>query len=280
MKPNKKSIAAKYISIMFLSITLAACTPEQQTNIMQGTQNIQSHQGSSTANNSNVAAELPDPALQMQKLVFYYSSPWSELAHLDSGSDNYKKLAGTLARIQTVAARNPDARNQLPVVLINGKNECIDIRSVGLYKHSCQTIKIDYSDEEVSYEFPIEIEAVLSHEWGHHLARTSRLEVSPTEHEIVADCFAGVVFGYYVKNNLISTDEGLKALQMMAQLSNNSEGGIHPNMENRTSAFLGGLAQIAEPAGEYRELYPRYCASLERILDTAKVRSLGLSWKG
>ena len=216
----------------------------------------------------------------MQKLVFYYSSPWSELAHLDNGSDNYKKLAGTLARIQTVAARNADARNQLPVILINGKNQCIDIRSVGLYKYSCQTIKIDYSDEEVSYEFPIEIEAVLSHEWGHHLARTSRLEVSPTEHEIVADCFAGVVFGYYVKNNLISTDEGVKALQMMAQLSNNSEGGIHPNMENRTSAFLGGLAQIAEPAGQYRELYPRYCASLERILDTAKVRSLGLSWKG
>ena len=247
---------------------------------MQGTQNIQSQQGSSTANNSNAAAELPDPALKMQKLVFYYSSPWSELAHLDNGSDNYKKLAGTLARIQTVAARNADARNQLPVVLINGKNQCIDTRSVGLYKHSCQTIKIDYSDEEVSYEFPIEIEAVLSHEWGHHLARTSRLEVSPTEHEIVADCFAGVVFGYYVKNNLISTDEGVKALQMMAQLSNNSEGGIHPNMENRTSAFLGGLAQIAEPAGQYRELYPRYCASLERILDTAKVRSLGLSWKG
>lgn len=254
--------------------------PEQKTNIIQETQNIQEQQASNATNNSNGAPELPDPALEMQKLVFYYSSPWSELAHLDNGSDNYKKLAGTLARIQSVAARNADARNQLPVVLINGTNKCVDTRSVGLYKHSCQTIKIDYSDEEVSYEFPIEIEAVLSHEWGHHLARTSRLDVSPTEHEIVADCFAGVVFGYYVKNNLISTDEGIKALQMMAQLSNNSEGGIHPNMENRTSAFLGGLAQIAEPTGQYRELYPRYCASLERILDTAKIRSLGLSWKG
>lgn len=280
MKINNKFKSSRAIGWILLSITLAACTPEQRTNTIQGAQNIQPQQGSSTASNSTAVAELPDPALEMQKLVFYYSSPWSELAHLDNGSDNYKKLAGTLARIQSVAARNADARNQLPVVLINGTNKCIDIRSVGLYKHSCQTIKIDYSDEEVSYEFPIEIEAVLSHEWGHHLARTSRLEVSPTEHEIVADCFAGVVFGYYVKNNLISTDEGIKALKMMAQLSNNSEGGIHPNMENRTSAFLGGLAQIAEPAGQYRELYPRYCASLERVLDTAKVRSLGLSWKG
>ena len=280
MKINNKFKSSRLIGWIFLSIALAACTPEQRTNTIQGTQNIQEQQASSATNSSNGAADLPDPALEMQKLVFYYSSPWSELAHLDNGSDNYKKLAGTLARIQSVAARNADARNQLPVVLINGKNQCIDTRSVGLYKHSCQTIKIDYSDEEVSYEFPIEIEAVLSHEWGHHLARTSRLEVSPTEHEIVADCFAGVVFGYYVKNNLISTDEGVKALQMMAQLSNNSEGGIHPNMENRTSAFLGGLAQIAEPAGQYHELYPRYCASLERILDTAKVRSLGLSWKG
>ena len=280
MKSNKKAKPSRLISWILLSITLTACTPEQQTNSIQETQNIQEQQASSATNNSNGALELPDPALEMQKLVFYHSSPWSELAHLDNGSDNYKKLAGTLARVQSVAARNADARNQLPVILINGTNKCVDTRSVGLYKHSCQTIKIDYSDEEVSYEFPIEIEAVLSHEWGHHLARTSRLEVSPTEHEIVADCFAGVVFGYYVKNNLISTDEGIKALQMMAQLSNNSEGGIHPNMENRTSAFLGGLAQIAEPTGQYRELYPRYCASLERILDTAKIRSLGLSWKG
>ena len=151
MKSNKKAKPSRLISWILLSITLTACMPEQKTNIIQETQNIQEQQASSATNNSNGAPELPDPALEMQKLVFYYSSPWSELAHLDNGSDNYKKLAGTLARIQSVAARNADARNQLPVVLINGTNKCVDTRSVGLYKHSCQTIKIDYSDEEVSY---------------------------------------------------------------------------------------------------------------------------------
>lgn len=268
-----------------LLLALAGCAPapEAPSSPPQATTQGIRPAGQATPIAASSPAPVPresDPALSMQGRVAYYPSPWPELAHLDQGSTNYKKLAGTLARIQKVAAKERSAQSQLPTVLINAKNDCIDTPSVGLYKHSCQTIKIDYSDEELVYEYPIEIEAVLAHEWGHHLAATSNLQVSQTEHEIVADCFAGVVFGYYVKHDLITPDEAIKALEMMVDVSNNSEGGIHPNMQNRISAFMGGMAQIADPDGEYGNLYPQYCASLERVLDSARVRQLGLTWQG
>lgn len=41
----------------------------------------------------------------MQGGVAYYPTSWPELARLDQGSTNYKKLAGTLAWIQKVAAK-------------------------------------------------------------------------------------------------------------------------------------------------------------------------------
>jgi len=235
--------------------------------------------GSSLASN-NPSMSSPDPALAMQEQLTTYPSPWPELQHLDQGQENLKKLSGTLARMQFLAARNASIRSQLPIVLINAKNDCLSSPAVGVYSRQCQTIKIDYTDGSIGFEYPVEIEAVLAHEWGHHLALGSDLRVSGTEHEIVADCFAGVVFGYYIKNALISQDEAVKALQMMAQISNNSETDIHPNLQNRTSAFMGGLARIAEPKGEYGALYDQYCGSLEQIVDTNKIQSMGLTWKG
>jgi len=224
--------------------------------------------------------KTPDPALKMQQRVAYFPSPWPELSHLDQGGENFKKLAGTLARVQWLAARKSEVRGQLPVVLINATSDCIDTLTVGLYRPSCQTIKLDYTDGQMYFEYPVEVEAVLAHEWGHHLAEVSNLNVSSTEHEIVADCFAGVIFGYYVKHDLISVEEGVNALVMMAQVSNNSESGIHPNMQNRTSAFMGGMARIADPQGEFGDLYGKTCGSLDQVIDVTKVQSMGLTWPG
>ncbi len=214
----------------------------------------------------------------MQDRVTTFPSPWPQLQQLDSSQNNLRKLAGTLARIQFVAARNNAVRSQLPLVLVNGKNDCVSSLTIGLYEPKCQTIKVDYTDGQIYYEHPVEVEAALAHEWGHHIALSSGLRVSDTEHEILADCFAGVVFGYYLNNNLINSGEALEAFEMMAQVSNNSESGIHPNQQNRTSAFLGGMSQIADPKGEHGHLYGKTCGSLEQVLDTAKVRSMGLGW--
>lgn len=236
--------------------------------------------GSRSQSGFSAQVARPDPAIAMQGRAAFYPSPWPQLSYLDQGSQNFKKLTGTLARIQFLAARNPSVQQQLPTVLINAKNDCLDQLTVGVYKPSCQTIKVDYTDGSIAFEFPVEVEAVLAHEWGHHLATASGLNASGTEHEIVADCFAGVVFGYYVKHRLISSEEGVKALQMMAQISNNSETGIHPNMQNRTSAFMGGMARIADPQGEWGHLYGSTCGSLEQVFDASKVETMGLSWPG
>lgn len=268
------------ILLLPLIASLASCAAVQNPSTPSLASN--GSNGTLAASAPSVASiSLPqDPAQAMQGRVTMYPSPWPELQQLDQGQDNLRKLTGTLARMQSLAVRNPSIRNELPEVLVNGQNNCINTPTLGIYSRKCETIKIDYTDGNLSFQYPVEIEAVLAHEWGHHLAIGSGLHVSGTEHEIVADCFAGVVFGYYINNSLISLDEAVKALEMMAQLSNNSETDIHPNQQNRTSAFMGGLAHIADPRGQYGPLYDQYCGSLEQIIDTSKIQVMGLSWKG
>jgi hypothetical protein len=256
-----------------LLATIGGCAPSLQSS--NGAQAPPAGASSITISLGNLNT-TSDPALAMQNHVTTYPSPWPQLQQLDSGLENLRKLSGTLARIQFIAARKDSARSMLPTVLINGQNDCIKTLSIGLYKPDCQTIKVDYTDGQIYYEHPVEIEAALAHEWGHHIAFLSNLNVSQTEQEILADCFAGVVFGYYLNNKLITSDEAQEAFQMMAQISNNSGSDIHPNQQNRTSAFLGGMSQIADPQGQYAPLYANTCGSLEQILDTAKVRSMGL----
>lgn len=274
---NKPLLVLRLSSLLFppLLATLAGCTPAVDSNSSQHQAPL--GQVSSGHGLSNLGSPS-DPALAMHDRVTTFPSPWPQLQQLDSGQNNLRKLAGTLARIQFVAARNNAVRSQLPFVLVNGKNDCVSSLTIGLYEPKCQTIKVDYTDGQIYYEHPVEVEAALAHEWGHHIAMSSGLRVSDTEHEILADCFAGVVFGYYLNNNLINSGEALEAFEMMAQVSNNSESGIHPNQQNRTSAFLGGMSQIADPKGEHGHLYGKTCGSLEQVLDTAKVRSMGLGW--
>lgn len=222
----------------------------------------------------------PDPALQMTSRV--HASTWpAEFDHLNAGMANYSKLSGTLARIQAVALRQRSAALAMPQVLINRTMEgCFDGLSLGLYSPRCQAIKINFGAEGLVFEQPIEVELTLAHEWGHHLIALSGHSMSAMEQEVVSDCFAGVVFGYYAQHGLMSKEEAVKALKMMVQIGNTAAHGYHPNPQVRLSSFAGGLAHVADPSSEVAELYPTYCATLDRVIDVSKVRSLGLSWSG
>lgn len=223
-------------------------------------------------------ARPSDPAESMLGRIAFY--PVSGLEELNNGEVGYKKLAGTLARLQAIGLREDSARSIMPDVLINARNSCASSNEIGSYLPGCKAIVLNYSDGNLTFSHRSELEATLAHEWGHHLQAISNLKVSPTEKEIVADCFAGVTFGYLVANNLISQKEASEGIDLMIQFSNNSENGIHPNAQNRKSAFVGGMAAVAQPNGEYAQLYGQYCASLNSIFDVEKVRSLGMSWVG
>lgn len=223
---------------------------------------------------------VPDPALQMASRVHVSTWP-TEFDHLNAGIANYSKLSGTLARIQAVALRQRSAALAMPQVLINRTIEgCFDGLSLGLYSSRCKAIKINFGDEGLVFEQPIEVELTLAHEWGHHLIALSGHSMSAMEEEVVSDCFAGVVFGYYAQHGLMSKEEAVKALKMMVQIGNTEAHGHHPNPQVRLSSFAGGLAHVADPSSEVAGLYPTYCATLDRVIDVSKVRSLGLSWSG
>ena len=221
-------------------------------------------------------ARVPDPALAMQDR-FYGSKLVGTYTALDSGFSNYQRLSGTLARIQGAALRRRSAAGDLPSVWINRTREdCFDRSSIGAYSPKCQVIKIDYSDGYTTYEHPVEIEVALAHEWGHHLIRLSGMAMSPTEQEVVSDCFAGAVFGYYVKNSLVNLQDAVRAIQLVDYVSNNSAHGHHPNRETRLRSFGGGLFSVGNRSDPRAQEYIASCPSLNQIVDINKIRQMGL----
>lgn len=215
----------------------------------------------------------PDPALYMGSRVFVYttSSP------LSAAAADYKKIAGTLARLQVRSLRSGD-KYKLPVLMINGNNSCKTSPSLGVYHTACASIGIDFTNGSLSYEQDEEIIAVIAHEWGHHLAYLAGLNMSWNEGEIVSDCFAGLVMGYLHRNSLATREEVQNAGNMMIQLGNNSGSGIHPNSETRWQAFIGAAATVTNPGGEQSQLYGTYCGSLDSIIDKDKLINSSLTW--
>lgn len=222
----------------------------------------------------SIPAQEKDPALLMADRVFVFttSSP------LSAYMDDYKKVAGTLARLQVKALRDETAKRQLPVMMINGNNSCKKSPSIGVYHTACTSVAVDFTDGSVSYEKDEEVIATIAHEWGHHLANISGLKVSWNEGEIVSDCFAGLVMGYLHKNSLATKDEVENAGVMMIQVGNNASTGIHPNSGTRWSAFIGGAAAVTSPGSEQSKMYDVYCGSLDQILDKDLLINTGLTW--
>ena len=221
----------------------------------------------------------PDPALAMQKR-FFGSKLGGSFAALDEGFTNYQRLSGTLARIQVVSLRRQSLVYQLPTVWINRTREdCFNQRSIGVYSPQCQVIKLDYSDGFSAYEHSTEMEVTLAHEWGHHLISLSGVAMSPTEQEVVSDCFAGAVFGYYVKHGLIDFQDATHAIALVQSVGNNSPNGHHPNRETRVRSFAGGLFSVADPSHPKGQEFMGSCPSLHQIIDVAKIREMGLNWE-
>jgi hypothetical protein len=222
----------------------------------------------------SIPAPQPDPALLMASRVFVFttSSP------LSAYMNDYKKIAGTLARLQVRSLRAEAVRYQLPVIMINGNNSCKKSPSIGVYHPACSSIGVDFSDGNSAYENDEEVIATLAHEWGHHLANITGLKTSWNEGEIMSDCFAGLVMGHLHTNSLATKQEVENAGVMMIQIGNNSATGTHPNSETRLSAFIGGAASVTAPGGEQARMYGVYCGSLDQILDKERLINSGLTW--
>lgn len=225
------------------------------------------------------APEIADPALAMQKR-FFGSKLGGTFTTLDEGFTNFRRLSGTLARIQAVSLKRQPLAHQLPAVWINRtRQDCFNKRSIGIYSPKCQVIKLDYTDGHTFYEHPVEMEVTIAHEWGHHLISLSEVAMSPTEQEVVSDCFAGAVFGYYTRNNLITLQEAKHAIDMVAYVGNNSAHGHHPNRETRVRSFIGGMVSVDDPSHPDAAVFKAACPGLHQIVDVAKIREIGLSWK-
>ena len=222
----------------------------------------------------SIPAPQGDPALLMSNRVFVYTTSSPLSAYID----DYKKVAGTLARIQVRSLKSESVKNQLPVLMINGNNSCKTTPSIGVYHPGCGSIGIDFSDGSNAYEQDEEVIAAMAHEWGHHLANISGLKMSWNEGEIVSDCFAGLVMGWLHKNNLATKQEVENAGSMMIQIGNNASTGIHPNSQTRWAAFIGGAASATSPGGEQSKMYGMYCGSLDQIVDKDMLIGTPLSW--
>lgn len=130
----------------------------------------------------------------------------------------------------------------------------------------------------MSYEQDEDNIAALAHEWGHHLIHLSGLRLSWNEGEIISDCFAELFMGYMHKNSL-ATKQGVEnAGQMMIQIGNNSNTGIHQNSETRWSAFISAAATVSIPGGGQSQSYGSYCGSLDQIIDKDKIVNSRLDW--
>ncbi len=219
----------------------------------------------------------PDPAIQMAERFHFYPDP--NFPVLSNGSVNLQKLTGTLARLQNLSLRDPSNKNNFPRLIgINAEFQCQEKRTIGSYNTQCHSIRIDYSDGNVFFEEPVEMELTLAHEWGHHLVNITGTGMSRIENEVTSDCFAGVVFGYYAHNNLISTEEFESAVKLIIQIGNNSPSGVWPNSETRFISFVSAFSRFLSPGSQQAKMYDSYCSSLDRIIDINKIRYFGLVW--
>ena len=222
--------------------------------------------------------EIPDPAEQMHGKVIAFEDP--NYPHLSAYISDYKKVAGMLARLQYYSLNNKSARSDLPTVLINANHFCKTERSIGIYNTKCKSLGIDFFEEGLAYETDVEIITVIAHEWGHHLVNVSNAnsKFSLNENEIVADCFAGLVLGFYHKNSLMTIQEVEKAGNMMMHLGNNGDKGIHPNAETRRKSFISAASYVKFPNSYEARDYNNYCGSLDGILDKNKIAEAKLGW--
>lgn len=217
--------------------------------------------------------ERIDPAAEIKPFISTYSD--SRFPNLND-LEQYRRGAGDLARVHERMLRDRSRARQYPSILIGaGKftgNCAFPQATIGAYRLDCKTIQINFTDGNVYYEYPIEILATLAHEYAHHLVNITigTKAMSGLENELLADCFAGLMIGYWDKYSKVSEQEKTASAEMMIQVSK-KEGlnftDNHGDPGQRLGAFLGGYLRAA---GEPSPQYENFCRSLDRIIDWDK----------
>ena len=131
-------------------------------------------------------------------------------------------------------------------------------------------MQINFRADNIVYEEPIEVLTAMMHEQGHHLINLTigSENRSRLDQELIADCFAGVMHGYWSKWDKLSEEEFLKAGVMMIQISKHEEGMTeHGDKGQRLGAFVAGAARAS---GNITPQYNNYCLGLEDVLDFSK----------
>ena len=134
----------------------------------------------------------------------------------------------------------------------------------------CHRMQINFKADKIVYEQPIEVLTAMMHEQGHHLINLTigSGNRSRLDQELIADCFAGVMHGYWAKWDKLSEEEFLKAGTMMIQISKHEEGMTeHGDKGQRLGAFVAGAARAG---GKITPQYMNYCLGLEDVLDFSK----------
>ena len=213
-----------------------------------------------------------DPALAVRDHVYFRAD--SRFPHLTT--DDYKKAAGDLARIQYKMFKNRGEAKNYPYILIgNGiwrYEACNEILpKFGLYQFggACdRRITINFEANGMHYEHQIEVLVTLAHEWGHHLIHLSGENISGIANELLADCFAGVYIAYLDKHGAISEQELRNTVKMMGVLGNTHGTGIHGTPAQRVNGLLSGALFIDDPNDPKNQAnWDNYCKGLEDIID-------------
>jgi hypothetical protein len=214
----------------------------------------------------------PDPAMKIKdNFIFFEDSRFPSL----NNKVEYSKAVGDLARIQDKMLKDRGQASNFPQILIgNGKytGKCDSGKeSLGVYTfgNGCNTILINFASDGIAYEYPIEVLTTLAHEYAHHLANvTIGIDSSSgLENELLADCFAGLLHGYWDKYGKVSKQEVIAAAEMMIQVSTKDHmdtSAMHGSPGQRLGAFMGG-AQKAQGINTVE--YTNFCKSLDRIID-------------
>ena len=183
---------------------------------------------------------------------------------------------GDMARVQARMIRDSSQAMRFPSVLIgNGEftgNCSIGKATVGTYNPQCQSVQVNFTDGTLVYEEPIEVLTVLAHEYAHHLVNISlgSQSISGLENELVADCFAGLMHGYWDKYGKLTEAEVMSAAKMMIQVSKSeslSSADPHGDPGQRVGAFLAGALRTT---GQQTAEYDNFCKGLDRIIDWNK----------
>lgn len=290
--PNKAGMLCRdiAISLIVIAVVLAARSPEKipefinmfksSTESTPPPWKINMSQGNPVAEGASSGQQpLPpkpaasvDPALEIKNNYTFFSD--DRYPSLNS-SVEYSKAVGDLARIQEKMLRDrSQARNYPDILIGNGRftDKCDTGRpSIGLYYYGngCKSILINFSSDGIAYEYPIEVLTVLAHEYAHHLVNVTigTNSVSDLDGELIADCFAGLVHGYWDRHGKVNEQEVVAAANMMIQVSTKDHmntSAMHGVAGQRLGAFMGGALKAT---GKESVEYNNFCRSLDRVID-------------